>query len=521
MSITNDKTSEVVPKPAPANDPPANNPPPNNPPTPPAPPPAHIATRPTAKRWVLRIIGGVVGVVVLIVAIRWLITALSTVSTDDAYVNGHVTFVAPRVPGQVMRVFVDDNNRVHKGDLLVQLDKEPYQVQLNIAQAAVDAAQADLVTAQAQARGLEGQVRSLRFALDRAIEDVDNQIALLRSKVATLNSKRATQTKAQADYDRAVPLLKSGAVSKEDFDTRTEALVVAKGDVEEALQGVYQVRVALGLPPKPESGDDLTDVPPDLDQTFSSVRQAQASLIEAAAQLGYFASFNKSPKQMVSEFYKQNPQGDIDVIYAQLLTKAPPIKQAQAKLAQAERNLDQAKLNLRYCDVVSEIDGMVTRRDVNPGNNVIAGQSIMAVRSLTEIWVDANFKETQLSDLRIGQSADLDVDMYGSRRRFKGRITGFTMGTGSTLALLPAENATGNFVKVVQRLPVRIDLIDYDPDKIPLFIGLSVTPYVHVNEEPSGPDAGKVLQPYLPTAASLTADNSTILIPTTAPGTLP
>jgi membrane fusion protein (multidrug efflux system) len=111
--------------------------------------------------------------------------------------------------------------------------------------------------------------------------------------------------------------------------------------------------------------------------------------------------------------------------------------------------------------------------------------------------------------------------MYGSRRRFRGRITGFTMGTGSTLALLPAENATGNFVKVVQRLPVRIDLIDYDPDKIPLFIGLSVTPYVHVNEEPSGPDAGKVLQPYLPTAASLTADNSTILIPTTAPGTLP
>jgi membrane fusion protein (multidrug efflux system) len=469
----------------------------------------------------LRIIVGVVGVIVLIAVIRWLITALSTVSTDDAYVNGHVTFVAPRVPGQVTRVFVDDNNRVHKGDLLVQLDKEPYRVQLNIAQAAVDAAQADLVAAQAQARGLEGQVRSLRFALDRAIEDVDNQIALLRSKVATLNSKRATQTKAQADYDRAVPLLKSGAVSKEDFDTRTEALAVAKADVEEALQGVYQVRVALGLPPRPESGDDLTAVPPDLDQTFSSVRQAQASVIEGAAQLGYFTSFNKSPKQMVADFYKQNPQGNIDVIYASLLENAPAIKQAQAKLAEARRNLDQAQLNLRYCDVVSEIDGVVTRRDVNPGNNVIAGQSIMAVRSLTEIWVDANFKETQLSDLRIGQSVDLDVDMYGSRRRFEGRITGFTMGTGSTLALLPAENATGNFVKVVQRLPVRIDLIDYDPDKVPLFIGLSVTPYVHVNQEPSGPDAGKVLQPYLPTTPSPAADNSTILIPTTAPGTLP
>ena len=122
---------------------------------------------------------------------------------------------------------------------------------------------------------------------------------------------------------------------------------------------------------------------------------------------------------------------------------------------------------------------------------------MMALRSLTEIWVDANFKETQLAKLRIGQPVDLDVDMYGSRQRFQGRISGFTMGTGSTLALLPAENATGNFVKVVQRLPVRIELLDYDPDSTPLFIGLSVTPYVHVNEKPTGPDAGKVLQPYL------------------------
>ena len=102
----------------------------------------------------------------------------------------------------------------------------------------------------------------------------------------------------------------------------------------------------------------------------------------------------------------------------------------------------------------------------------------MAIRSLDEIWVDANFKETQLGDLRIGQPVDLYVDMYGGRHVFKGRISGFTKGTGSTLALLPAENATGNFIKVVQRLPVRIDLENYDPDKSPLFIGTSVVPYV-------------------------------------------
>ena len=155
-------------------------------------------------------------------------------------------------------------------------------------------------------------------------------------------------------------------------------------------------------------------------------------------------------------------------------------------------------LNLRYCDIVSEIDGVVTRRNVNPGNNVSVGQSLMAVRSLDEIWIDANFKETQLADLRIGQRVRCEVDMYGSRREFEGRITGFTMGTGQTLALLPPQNATGNFVKIVQRLPVRVELTDYDPDKAPLFVGLSVVPYVYYKEPPTGPHAGDVLQPLYP-----------------------
>ena len=151
-----------------------------------------------------------------------------------------------------------------------------------------------------------------------------------------------------------------------------------------------------------------------------------------------------------------------------LIPQAPAIKQAEAKLQQARADLALAELNLRYCDVVSEIDGVVTSRNVNPGNNVQAGQSLMAVRSLTEIWIDANFKETQLADLRIGQRVRCEVDMYGSRHEFEGRITGFTMGTGQTLALLPPQNATGNFVKIVQRLPVRIELTDYDPDKVPV-----------------------------------------------------
>ena len=152
------------------------------------------------------------------------------------------------------------------------------------------------------------------------------------------------------------------------------------------------------------------------------------------------------------------------------------VKQAEAKLEAARRDLAQAELNLRYCDITADIDGVVTRRNVNPGNYVQVGQNLMAIRSLNEIWVDANFKETQLRDLRIGQPVDLRVDMYGGTHVFKGRISGFTEGTGSTLALLPPENATGNFVKVVQRLPVRIDLVDYNADQTPLFIGTSVVP---------------------------------------------
>jgi membrane fusion protein, multidrug efflux system len=125
----------------------------------------------------------------------------------------------------------------------------------------------------------------------------------------------------------------------------------------------------------------------------------------------------------------------------------------------------------------------------------------MVVRSLNEIWIDANFKETQLRDLRIGQMVDLRVDMYGGEHVFKGRVAGFTMGTGSTLALLPPQNATGNFVKVVQRLPVRIDIVDYHADQTPLFIGTSVFPYVSIKRPSKGPDAGKFLQAYAPRSA--------------------
>jgi membrane fusion protein (multidrug efflux system) len=429
--------------------------------------------------------------------IPYILLTLSTVSTDDAFVNGHVTFVAARVHGQVSRVLVDDNNRVRKGDLLVQLDKEPFQDAVAIKKAAVDIAQADLQAARATARGIEAQAWSRRWNLQHAMEDVENQISLLRARVAGLEKSRASLKLAELDFERAKELIGSKTVSQQEYDRREAALTIARAEVTQSLADVHQIRVSLGLPAQPEGGD-LGQVPSDLDQTFSSVLQAQADLIQSAAELGVVHSVNQTPKQMLEEFEKLDPEGNLDRTFARLAAQAPAVKQAEAKLAAANRDLAVAELDLRYCDVVAEIDGVVTRRNVNPGNDVQVGQNLMAIRSLSEIWVDANFKETQLRDLRIGQPVDLYVDMYGDKRVFNGRISGFTIGTGSTLALLPPQNATGNFVKIVQRLPVRIELEGYDPDKSPLFIGTSVVPYVYIKRPPTGPDAGKFLQAYMP-----------------------
>jgi membrane fusion protein (multidrug efflux system) len=441
---------------------------------------------------------------------------LNTISTDDAYVNGHVTFLAPRVSGQVAEVLVDDNYRVKKGDVLVRLDREPYQVQLNISKAAVENAEADVTAAKAKVRGVLALARSQRWKLQTAMERVDDTIALLRARVATMRSREATLERAKADFARAQQLFSRSAIGREEFDQKREAERVAEAALNQAVEEVYEARVALGLAPKPESGD-LAEVPPDLNQNFSGVRQALAELVQSLAEVGLpLVSTYQTPKQALEEFFQRDKDRNIDRIVERIVPEAPAVRQAESKLMQANRDLAQAELNLRYCDVVSEIDGVVTRRNVNPGNNVAVGQSLMAVRSISEIWIDANFKETQLADLRIGQRTLCEVDMYGRRREFEGRITGFTMGTGQTLSLLPPQNATGNFVKIVQRLPVRIELTDYDPGKAPLFVGLSVTPYVYFRSRPTGPHAGEVLQPLRPLPRGPSPENARAVAPTAA-----
>ena len=286
---------------------------PDKPTTESAPVPAVTPAR-HRPRWRQRLAIGLLAALVLAAiwkfGVPWIELTLNTASTDDAYVNGHVTFVAARVSGQIARVLVDDNNRIRKGDVLAQLDKEPYEDEVAVKRAAVDTAKANLQAAVAAVRALEAQARSLRWKLQYAIQDVDDRVAVLHARLAALEKSKATLKLAQLDFARAEQLLPSDTITREEYDRRQAVLSESQAEVKEALADVRQIRVSLGLPAQPQSGD-LGEVPPDLDQTFASVREAQAALIQTAAQLGVIHSYEQLPKQMVEQFEKLD-RGDVD-----------------------------------------------------------------------------------------------------------------------------------------------------------------------------------------------------------------
>src|SRR5262249_23550830 len=266
-------------------------------------------------------------------------TMLNTVSTDDAYVNGHVTLVAPRVPGLVSRVLVDDNYRVKKGTLLVQLDKEPYQVQVDIKKAAVVNAEADLEVARSQVRRILALARSQRWKLQRSMEDVDDTVAQLGARVAALRSKEATLARARADFARARGIFNRQALSREDFDQRLEAQRTAEAGVKQALEDVHEARVALGLAAHPQNGD-LAEVPADLNQTFSGVRAARAALDQSMMRVAPPPPPTyHTPRQALDEFARRDKEGNLDRIFERIVPEAPAVRQAEAKLLQARRDL--------------------------------------------------------------------------------------------------------------------------------------------------------------------------------------
>jgi len=434
--------------------------------------------RPSKRR--RRLLMGVLGALILaavgVFGIPWIRLMLNTVSTDDAYVNGHVTFVAPRVGGQISRVLVDDNYRVQKGELLAALDKEPFQIAVSQKKAAVDTAEADLQAAKAEARGIEAEAMSRRWKLERAVEDLDNQIALLHARVAALDRDKAVLTLAQIDFNRAKQLLGTPAESRQQYDRAQKALSTADAQVNEALAEVYQARASLGLPAQPSNGEDLSQVPPDLDETFSSVLAARADLIQSAAELGVIHSYAQSPKQMLDEFAKR---GDVDRYFAQLTTEAPAVKQAEAKL-------DLAKINLGYTRITAPANGEVSERDVRAGQYVHAGTQVITVVPLDNVWVVANYKETQLTHVAIGQRAEIRVDTFPGIV-IDAMVDSVAPASGAQFSLLPPDNATGNFTKVVQRIPVKLRISPDNPLAGKLRPGMSVVATILTDTTPPLP----------------------------------
>jgi membrane fusion protein (multidrug efflux system) len=407
------------------------------------------------------------GVIVVLFATqwdRWVGLAVRQV-TDDAYVRGDITPLSAQVEGYVRRVPVDDFQRVKAGELVVQIEDDDYR-------ARVAQAEADLQAAKAEARGIEAEARSRRWKLQRAVEDLDNQIALLHARVAALDKSKAVLTLAQIDFGRAKQLLGTPAESRQQYDRAQRALSTADAQVNEALAQVYQARASLGLPAQPTSGEDLGQVPPDLDQTFSSVLEAQADLIQSAAQLGVIHSYAQSPKQMLDEFAKQ---GDIDRYFAQLTTEAPAVKQAEAKL-------DLAKINLGYTRISAPAGGEVSERDVRAGQYVHAGSQVITVVP-DNVWVVANYKETQLTHVAIGQRAEIRVDTFPGIA-IDAIVDSIAPASGAQFSLLPPDNATGNFTKVVQRIPVKLRIAPDNPLAGKLRPGMSVVATILTDTTP-------------------------------------
>jgi membrane fusion protein (multidrug efflux system) len=340
-------------------------------------------------------------------------------------------------------------------------------------------------------------------AIEAKQEQVHYRIASLRGAMASLRAAQADAILAKKEFDRIEILAAKRSATHAELDQRQSLLDASLERVKAAEQQVQQVRAQLALPPDEIHPDQIPEA---LERTDTEVRRSVATGQQLLAQLGVPFGKDLDPilfRQAVSGLLAR-PQGWIDQI-ASVRVAQGKLDQTLASLGGAsfepsrlythpsivmlQKEVEEAELNLSYTEIRAPVSGFVNRKSVNPGDHVQATQALMSIQPLDNVYIVANFKETQLGDIVIGQPVEIMVDAYPNHR-LKGRVSGFAAATGAASSLLPAENATGNFVKVVQRVPVRIDLVEPNPRKTPLFVGMSVVPEVAIKEEPTGPDAG-------------------------------
>ena len=388
-------------------------------------------------------------VVGLLVAGAWVWMTAGRESTDDAQVDAHVTPISARVGGIVQKLKVVDNQQVEAGAVLVELDPRDYQIAVDKARAELADSEASVLVARsnipivstAASSGVttaQQAVEQAQGGIDQGQREVDAARARLATAHARVREMQANATKGARDVERLRGLLAKDEVSQQQYDA-----TVATAEAQKAATDSAQAQVA-----EVEAGIRVVEIR--LAQARAGEQQARATLRSAQT----------APQQIAA-------------------TEARAAS-AEARVQQAKAALAQAELNLQYTVVKASAKGIVSRRSAEVGQVIQAGQPLMALIELDNVWITANFKETELTNMRAGQRATIRVDAYG-RREFKGKVDSIAAATGARFSLLPPENATGNYVKVVQRVPVKIVLDGgQDPEHL-LRPGMSVVPTIYTH----------------------------------------
>ena len=363
-------------------------------------------------------------------------------STDDAQVDGHIAPISSKIYGTVAEVLVNDNQQVKAGQVLVQIDPRDLQAKL-------DQMKAELAQAESKATGAKVSVPMMQTTTSSETTGAEAQVAAAQaeyvSSQAAYEQARTSRTamaaadvaKGQADYDKAQadlqrmkPLAAKDEISKQQFDAYVNSASVAESELKSAQEKLQQAQQNVQIQHSMLLAAD------------ARVKRAQAELQQARGETS-----------------------QVSISQAGAAT-------AVAAIAKAQADLEAAQLNLSYTTITAAMDGVVTRKSVEVGQIVQQGQQLLVLIPLDKVWVTANFKETQLAKVRPGQKAEIHVDMYN--KTFTGHVDSISGATGARMSLLPPENATGNFVKVVERIPVKIVLDPIPPDQAILRPGMNV-----------------------------------------------
>ncbi|HEX3658955.1 MAG TPA: efflux RND transporter periplasmic adaptor subunit [Pirellulales bacterium] len=401
---------------------------------------------------------------------------------SNGVVEGPVTYVAARVADVVLDVLVENDQRVEQGAVLVRLDPAPLQTAIDAEQAELQVAEAQLEQTRADVRAQAATAMADWFSIIKERNLLRQNVAQLRSDVAGLKLRQAEFTLAESQYQRAVQLAKQRVITADEMEQRQASMQVAQQQVNQAEARVQQARASVGLEP---AGDGAA-VPPDLEQKFASIRLSLFTWAQSLAKIGFPIKLDQLEPDIE---YGQTPglksapefQRKLD----SWIDTSPAMRLAQAKVSQARSRLRAAEHALAYAQIVAPVAGLVENRTVDPGESVEVGHTLLTIRSLERVWVEARFPQSDLERLRIGQPATIRTAAYPGHT-FRGRVSGLRAMTNESGSMVQPPMASA---EAGHRLPVRIELSEPNTET-PLLVGLPVSVEVDWHAEPAGPDAG-------------------------------